>query len=295
LALRTLITERQRRVGAELRNLREQAGVSIADVSERVGMGRPHLSHIEAGRTNIPSDRLRELAAIFGRTDAPFVDALVSLSESRGKGWWSAYRKVMPQIALDLAELESHATHVQSHETLLIPGLLQTESYMRVLFRSSRPDATADELETLVRFRLDRQQILRPAAAVSFHAVIHESALRIAVGGSDVMREQLTALIRASEHPGVTIQILPFEAGAPAWLGTPFLTLSPGVQGLETVILDHPAQPLNLGDDESVARYRATFDGLSNSALRAVVADSSPDRHERRDSWGLIQHILYTH
>lgn len=294
MALRTLITERQHRLGAELKKLRLQAQLSIADGGKLINMGAPHLSHIEAGRTAIPTERLLALLAAYGCKNAPYIDELVSMAESSGKGWWSGYRHDMPQFTLDLAELEWRATHLHSHETLLIPGLLQTESYMRALFHSSLPDASQDEIETAVRFRLARQDILA-SRSVTFHAVIHEAALRITVGGSHVMRGQLTHLIRAAQRPGTRIQILPFECGARAWFGTPFLILGPGVPGLETVVLEHPVESLRLRDDKSIAHYGKTFDGLSNSALPAVVTDDSPDRHEKRDSWGLIQHILYTY
>ncbi|MFK4269749.1 Scr1 family TA system antitoxin-like transcriptional regulator, partial [Streptomyces milbemycinicus] len=182
MALRTLITERQRRLGAELKKLRLQAGLSIGEGGKLIGMGAPHLSHIEAGRTAIPTDRLRELVDAYGCKNEPYVDELVSMAESDGKGWWSAYRRSFPQSALDLAELESRATTMQSYETLLIPGLLQTDSYMRALFQSTRPDAARDEIDSLVRFRKARQDILSTEPTTTFHAVIHEAALRMEVG-----------------------------------------------------------------------------------------------------------------
>ncbi|GLV79299.1 helix-turn-helix domain-containing protein [Streptomyces hygroscopicus] len=295
MALRTLITERQRRLGAELKKLRLQAGLSIGEGGKLIGMGAPHLSHIEAGRTAIPTDRLRELVDAYGCKNEPYVDELVSMAESDGKGWWSAYRRSFPQSALDLAELESRATTMQSYETLLIPGLLQTDSYMRALFQSTRPDAARDEIDSLVRFRKARQDILSTEPTTTFHAVIHEAALRMEVGGSHVMRGQLTHLIRASTLPGVTIQVLPFEMGVRGWFSTPFLLLSTGVPGLETVVADHPSARMRLGDAESITHYGATFKELSEGALPPVVANESPVLHEKRDSWGLIQHILYTH
>ncbi|MCZ4120748.1 helix-turn-helix domain-containing protein [Streptomyces sp. H39-S7] len=295
LPLRTTITERQRRLGAELRELRERSGLSLAEAGAAVGMGGPHLSHVEAGRTAVATERLVALCRTYGCSNAPYIEALTSMAESKGKGWWSQYRKTASQLMLDLAELEARATGIRTHETLLVPGLLQTESYMRALFRSALPTASSGEIDTLVRFRRARQEILDAESAVTLHAVIHEAALRIAVGGSDVMRGQLTHLIHMSGRPNVTIQVLPFEAGARAWFGNPFLILSAGVCGLETVLVEHPAEPLRLGDDESIARYEAAFAGLSQSALPEVITDAGPDHHEKRDSWGLIQHILYTH
>ncbi|MCX4665373.1 helix-turn-helix domain-containing protein [Streptomyces sp. NBC_01381] len=295
MALRINITERQRRIGAELRKARRQAGIAVGEGGRLIGMSGPHLTHVESGRTGIPSQRLRELLKAYGYKNEEYIDALVDLAESKGRGWWTEYRKSLPQRSLDLAELESRATAIQSYETLLIPGLLQTEAYMRALFCSSRPGASPTEIDTLVRYRRARQQILADGSPTAIHAVIHEAALRIIVGSSDVMRDQLTHLLRSAQRPGTTIQILPFDAGARAWFGTPLLILGAGVPGLETVIVEHPAEPLRLGDIESIARYRSTFDSLSRNSLPRVTADGSPGSHERRDSWGLIHHVLYTY
>ena len=296
MALRTVITERQRRLGAELKKLRERSGMTIAEGGGAIGMGRVHLTHVEGGKTAIASERIRKLCQAYGCTSSTYVDALVDLSESSGKGWWTEYRKVMPQEALDLAELESRATLISSYGTLLIPGLLQTESYLRALYRTGRPDASAEEIEDLVRFRKARQAILTADTSVRFQAVIHESALRMCVGPSHVMRGQITHLLQVAKSPHVSVQVLPYDAGvAIPWFSAPFHILGRGIPGLETVIAEHPSANLRLGDSASIAQYQTTFEGLSKAALLPIVADGSPELHERRDSWGLIQHILYTH
>lgn len=294
MALRTHITERQRRLGSELRKLRESAGLSVNTASAQVGLGAAHLSHIEASRTAVSADRLTALLRAYGVRSEPYAEALASLSDSGGKGWWTEFRKSLPQHNLDLAELESRAAGIQSYETLLIPGLLQTEAYMRALFYSSRPGASLAEIEMLVNYRRARQQILADDSSTALHAVIHEAALRITVGGPDIMRGQLTHLLRAAQRPRTTIQVLPFDAGARAWFGTPLLILGSEVPGLETVVLEHPAEPLLLGDDESIARYRSTFDSLQRNSLPPITDDGTPGSHEHRDSWGLVHHVLYT-
>ncbi|WP_033328325.1 helix-turn-helix domain-containing protein [Streptomyces yerevanensis] len=295
MALRLHITERQRRLGIELRKLREAAGLNLAEAAALIDMGRPHLNHIEAARTAIPAERLRELVREYGCTSAPHIDELVRMAESNGKGWWSEYRKLMPARTTDLAELEDRATEIASYETLLIPGLLQTESYMRALFESARPDATTAETDTLVRFRLARQRILTGERPPRLHAIIHEAALHMVIGGPHVMRDQLAHLIRAAAHEHVTVQVLPFDRAHHTWVSAPFLFLSPGVPGLETVFIEHPAAALSLHEAQDLAHYRATVATLARNALPAIVPTASPDRHEERDSWGLIQHVLYTH
>ncbi|MFC5034363.1 helix-turn-helix domain-containing protein, partial [Streptomyces fildesensis] len=109
MGLRTSITERQRRLGAELRKLRERSGMVTKEAGEVIGMGSAHLSHIEAGRTSIVTSRLRALCEAYGCTDEPYVEALVDMAEDSGKGWWTEHRKLVSPIALDLAELEAGA------------------------------------------------------------------------------------------------------------------------------------------------------------------------------------------
>jgi transcriptional regulator with XRE-family HTH domain len=295
VALRTLITERQRRLGSELRKLRTQAGLSVAEGGQLIGMGAPHLSHIEAGRTAIPTPRLRELTHGYGCKNEPYIDELVRMAESNGKGWWTEYRKTRPQTSLDLAELEATATSIRSHETLLIPGLLQTESYMRALFGMGLSKASPAEVETAMRYRLARQPALDEPNSANFHAVIHEAALHVVVGDSLVMREQLTHLVRIAARPNVTIQVLPFDAGPGAWRSAPFLQLEPEVARLGSVLLEHPGTRVVLDSEDSLDQYRATFEELCHSALPPVVPNESPEVHEHRDSWGLIQHLLYIH
>ncbi|WP_308429690.1 DUF5753 domain-containing protein [Streptomyces flaveus] len=127
------------------------------------------------------------------------------------------------------------------------------------------------------------------------HAIIHEAALHMVIGGPHVMRDQLAHLIRAAAHEHVTVQVLPFDRAHHTWVSAPFLFLSPGVPGLETVFIEHPAAALSLHEAQDLAHYRATVATLARNALPAIVPTASPDRHEERDSWGLIQHVLYTH
>lgn len=295
MALRLHITERQRRLGIELRKLREKAGLNLIEAAALIDMGRPHLTHIEAARTGISTERLRSLVGQYGCTSSPYIDELVRMSESNGKGWWSEYRKVLPQQVLDLAELEDRARDIASYETLLIPGLLQTEPYMRTLFRSARPEATRTEIDTLVAFRLARQRIFTGERPPRLRAVIHEAALRMVVGDPHIMRGQLAHLIDVAANPRVTIQVLPFDQGTQAWRSAPFLLIEPGVPGLETVFVEHPAAGLTLHDADAVLQYQGTIAALTRSALPALAREGASGLREEPDSWGLVQHILYTH
>jgi len=292
LGMRITISERQRRLGHELKKLREQAGLSAGEAADRIGMGRGQLSHIEAGRTSILSDRLRHLCQVTGCESVPYIDALVAMSEATGKGWWSGYKGNIGSAAMNLAELEAGAATLHSHEALFIPGLLQTEAYIRTIF--SNPKLNVRDIDEATAFRLERQAILTAEDAPAFHAVIHEAALRMRFGGPAVLREQLLHLIEVAQLPNVTIQIFPFGADLDAALSGTFLHTITRVRELSTIVLDHPAGPLYLSDDEHLAMYDTMFDQLAESALAPIGVRASPEELAARDSLALIQHLLYT-
>ncbi|MBW8089896.1 helix-turn-helix domain-containing protein [Streptomyces hygroscopicus subsp. hygroscopicus] len=295
MALRTNPTERQRRLGAELRRLREQAGLTLHEAGALIDMGRVHLTHVEGGRTAIPSDRLRRLCEGYGCTSSPFIEALVSLAEDKGKGWWSAYKNTMPAAALDLAELESRAVGLRSYESLFIPGIFQTEDYIRAIFRVSDVLASPSDIERAVEFRMHRQAALTAEGPPTVHAVIHEAALHMRFGGSVVTRRQLLRLVELAELPHVTIQILPFTADGLPMVKTPFNLIASHSGILETIQLDHASQSMFLHDPDSVAQYRRHFDRLRAVALPPVDTSPSALNHDVRDSLGLVRHVLYSH
>ncbi|GAA2339639.1 helix-turn-helix domain-containing protein [Streptomyces violaceusniger] len=295
MALRTNPTERQRRLGAELRRLREQAGLTLHEAGALIDMGRVHLTHVEGGRTAIPSDRLRRLCEGYGCTSVPFIEALVSLAEDKGKGWWSGYKGTMPAAVLDLAELESRAVGLRSYESLFIPGIFQSEDYTRAIFRVSDMVTNPSEIDRAVEFRMLRQAALTTEDPPTVHTVIHEAALHMRFGSSAVTRKQLLRLVELAELPHVTIQILPFTADGLPMVKTPFNLIASHGGILETIQLDHASQSMFLHDPDSVAQYRRHFDRLRGVALPPVDTSPSAVRHDVRDSLGLIQHILYGH
>ncbi|GAA3373553.1 helix-turn-helix transcriptional regulator [Streptomyces sannanensis] len=294
MALRTSTTERQRRLGAELKKLRELAGLSVTEGGAFIGMGRAHLSHVEAGRTAIPTDKLRTLCRSYGCTRAPHIDALVNLSESPGKGWWTEYRDILQPSALDLAELEAEADALYSYESLFIPGVLQIADYTRAIFRSTPRDWTDEERERAVQFRMDRQKIFTQERPSMLHAVIHEAALHVRFGSPDVRRRQLLHLVRMARLPHISIQVLPFTAEGLSAFSTPFLLVESHGGALNTVLVETHASSAYLHDPDSVTRYRSQFKRLTGAALPRLDPAVTPYEHESRDSLGLIQHILYS-
>ncbi|MEN8651029.1 DUF5753 domain-containing protein [Streptomyces sp. 21So2-11] len=213
------------------------------------------------------------------------------MSESTGKGWWTSYRGRVTKWALNLAEMEAGAASLHSYEPLVIPGLFQTEDYVRTIFDAVQPVHAT--IEDAIRFRLDRQKILTGEDAPSVHAVIHEAALRMHFGGPDVMRAQVLHLIELAKLPNVEIQIFPFRARTYAGVSTPFLHVAPPVPELSTVVLEHPAEPIYRESEAHLTQYRTLFDRLKGSALPPIDPSAAPETHAAKDSLALVQHLLY--
>ncbi|MEV6593583.1 helix-turn-helix domain-containing protein [Streptomyces acidicola] len=292
MGLRTTISERQRRLGLELKHLREQAGLTAAEAAERIDMGRVQLSQIETAKTSILTPRLRELCDLYGCTDKDYIDALVAVSEATGKGWWSAHRKRRSLDALNTAELEASCTALRMHQSLFIPGLFQTSDYARAIFAS--PGLGFERSEGALEFRMERQKVLTREDPPTVRAVIHESALHMRFGGAKVLREQLLHLVELARLPHITIQIYPFSAQAYGALSGNFVHVVPGVPELGTVLLELPAGLQYLGDRPSLDRYEGLFRHLAENALDPIDVSLAPEAHSVKDSLALIQHVLYT-
>jgi transcriptional regulator with XRE-family HTH domain len=292
MGLRTTISERQRRLGFELKQLREHAGLNAGEAAERIGMGRAQLSQIETAKTTILTERLRELCHAYGCTDRTYVEALVTLSEATGKGWWTAYKGPMEPGALSLAELEASAAALRVHQSLFVPGLFQTAAYTQAIFNS--PKLGFENIEEAMKFRRERQHILTCENPPTVHAVIHEAALHMRFGGPQIMREQMLRLIELARLPTVTIQIYPFSAQAHAALSGNFVHIIPSASQLSTVVLEQPTGARYLSEQAQLQKYSEMFDRLVENALAPIDVSLAPEAHSVKDSLALIQHLLYT-
>ncbi|MEU0811078.1 helix-turn-helix transcriptional regulator [Streptomyces sp. NPDC005970] len=296
MGLRANPTQRQRRLGLELRRLRNECGLSAAEAGAFAGLGSPHLGHIEAGRTAIPEVKLRALLAAYGCCNETLIHGLVAMSESTGKGWWSDYRKSpLADSIRDLAELESTAVAHRSFQWMYVPGLLQTPEYVRALIAGGEVDADLSLRETYVEFRLKRQQVLTGESPPAFHAVIHEAAFHMQFVDTEIMRGQIEHLVEMARLPHVRIQLLPFKSSlSPATPAAPFVLLEAEAAELNTVYVQHPVPSTFLEDQAHLAQYGADFERLSAAALPPI--DPGPERqsYKRSDSLRLVQHLLYT-
>lgn len=267
---RTNPTARQARLGAELRKMRERAGMTGRQAAERLGVSPMQMSHLEVGRIGVSEQRLRRLAAQYACTDEKLVDALAVMTRGRGRGWWEEYRGILVPAALDLAEMEQHATGLRTLQVVHIPGILQTEAYVRAIHTYATPVPPPDYLEALVNFRVKRRQILDREMPPRLEVVIHEAALRIKVGDRNVMREQLEFILESVDRPPVSVRVIPFGHDGFGGAGYSMLYAEGSVPQLDTVQVDAAHGSLFLDAEAELTRYRDLFHKVERSALSQV-------------------------
>lgn len=266
---RTVVTVRQQRLGAELRKLRERAGLTAREAARAVGIAESKISMTEAGRVGVSAERVRHLASQYACDDPVLVEALVAMATERGRGWWEEYRETVPAGYMNVAELENHAVELRTFQTVHVPALLQTEAQMRGIFASSVPLLSEKQRETRVRFRLRRQEIL---GKVAYEAVIHEAALRIRAADIKVARGQLLHILEQSELPQVTMRVVPFAVDGFAGISAPLVYASGPAPQMDTVLVDTKHGGAYLDAEAQLSRYRAMLHKIEEVAL--AVAES---------------------
>ncbi len=258
-------TLRRRQLGMQLRRLRETAGITIDQVAEKLECSASKISRIETGQTGVTPRDVHQLIVIYGVPEDGADLLLRFAREARQKGWWQLYGTVLTSAYVGL---ESAADAVRSYEALVVPGLLQTEGYARAMIEGGRPDLDAAEVEKRVRVRTNRQSLLSQDDPLDLWIVLDEAVLHRPVGGRVVMREQLGHLVEAASLPSVTLQVLPFAAGAHAGMdGTFTILLYSESEGKNLVFVSNAAGGLFLEKDEELERYSFVFDHLRASAL----------------------------
>ncbi|RZS34274.1 helix-turn-helix protein [Herbihabitans rhizosphaerae] len=259
-------TVRRRRLASELRRLREAAGLTIDEVGERLECSASKISRIETAQVGVTTRDVRDMLDLYGVPDDQ-KEALVQLArEARKKGWWHSYNEIFTGTFVGL---ESEASSLHTHQALLVPGLLQTEDYMRSVIRAIRPDVADAEVERRVKARLTRQQLLTDESPPEYWAVIDEAVLHRVVGGPSVMRTQMERLREVAAMPNVTLQVVPFSAGAHSGMEGPFLILGfPEQADPDVVYVDTTTTGVYLEQPAEIKRYTLMFDHLRAAALK---------------------------
>lgn len=262
---------RRRRLAAELRRLRDQSGLSISDMAEKLGWQVSRISRIETRQLGITAPDLRKLLDIYAVEDSAYREELAELARrANERGWWQSYpRNVIPSEYGDLIAVEAEAATIRSYQPEVVPGLLQTPGYARAVIRAGRRADTAAEIDRRVEVRLERQAILARTdpAPPRISVVLNEAVLRRRVGDPGVMREQLQFLMAERDRANLSVQVLPFDTGAHPSMVGPFTLvnfLDPGDLGV--VYLEHPTSSLFLETPEEIRAYEEFWDSMQSDA-----------------------------
>jgi hypothetical protein len=224
-------------LGAQLRRLREGAGVSRESAGWEIRSSESKISRMELGRVGFKERDVADLLTLYGVTAAEEREALLKLArDANSPGWWHRYSDVLPSWFQSYLGLEAAAALIRTYEVQFVPGLLQTPEYARAVILLGHRGAPDEEIDRRVSLRTKRQEVLRRDQPPQLWAVVDEAALRRPIGGPGVMRAQLDALIAATAEPHVQLQIVPFAAGGHAAASGAFSILRFGDQDLPDVV-----------------------------------------------------------
>jgi transcriptional regulator with XRE-family HTH domain len=259
-------TVRRRRLGIELRRLRETAGLMIEDVATHLECSSSKVSRIETGKA-VPRVRdVRDMLELYDVTDTQSDLLLTIVREAQQKGWWTDYEDVLPAAFETYVGLEAEASSLRTFQHH-VHGLLQTEDYARAMLRGGHL-SDSDGVERLVALRMRRQDMLTKPNPIELWAVIDEAALHRLMGGAEVMRGQVARLVELADLPNVTLQVLPFTKGAHAGVIGAFTLIEfPDQTDNDVVYVDSPAGNIYLEKDKDLRRYTLVFDHLRAAAL----------------------------
>ncbi|HWR48652.1 MAG TPA: helix-turn-helix transcriptional regulator, partial [Pseudonocardiaceae bacterium] len=248
-------TVRWRKVARALRRWRHEAGLRLEDICAPLDWATSKLSRMERAEQMIGPAEVIALATIYGIGEQER-DRYVALAlQSRQKGWWTTYRggDAIPEDFEEFVGLESEASRMRSYEDVVVTGLLQTEAYAAALVRAWLPRVSDHAVEERVRLRMARQDRLHEGAPLRLDCVLTEAALRQQVGGPGVMREQLRHLLDMTELSHVSVQVMPFAAGAYPAQNCPFRLLSfPDPEDHDVACVDYLSGTLYVEDAEDV-------------------------------------------
>ncbi|RST15124.1 XRE family transcriptional regulator [Streptomyces sp. WAC05374] len=264
--------------GAELRRLRERAGLSQEQLGEKVFCSGSYIGQFESASRRPQLDMSRILDDVLGSGE--HLQRLCRLARTS---------KVADYFA-DAAELERLAQTISEYAPVLVPGLLQTEEYARAITRTANPFAPQEDVEELVRARMDRQRILEDPAVPVLWAILHEAVLLAPIGGPQAMGRQLLHIAELMERPRMVVQVLPFSAMSEAFMGSMVsvmtFTDSPTVVYTEGAgsgrLIENPALVEHNARAYDLARAAALSPSASRDLLASVAEDYANHEHHTR-------------
>jgi len=259
-------TLRRRELGARLRTLRQDQGMTVEQVAERLLCSPSKVSRMETGQRGATLRDVRDLCRLYGVTDEAQVEQMMELvREGKQQAWWQSYE--LDYFATYVG-LEQAATTLSDYHSTTIPGLLQTVEYARAMYEASLPaEFTAERADQLIDVRLRRQQVLAREPPLRLQVVFDEAVLRRVVGGPPVMAAQLRHLKEEANRPNVTLQVMPYMAGAHPAMDNMFTILDFDKVAPSVVYVEGLMGWLYIEREHEVTRYEQVFEHLRNLAL----------------------------
>jgi transcriptional regulator with XRE-family HTH domain len=271
-------------LGAHLRKLREAREISREEAGYAIRGSESKISRLELGRVGFKGRDVADLLTLYG-VDGEERDRLIALARDANQpGWWHRYGDVLPNWFQAYLGLEAAAALIRTYEVQFIPGLLQTADYARAVVRLDHSRASEAEVERRVALRVNRQRVLTRPDAPQFWAILDEASLRRPIGGSEVMRGQLQALIEVNKLPNVRLQVIPFNAGGHAAAGGAFSLLRFPEEDLPDIVyIEQLTSALYLDKRDDVEHYVL--------AMERLCVEAEPPAHTA----SIIEKILHEH
>lgn len=256
-------TVRRRELGALLRALRNERGMTVDQVAEHLLCSPSKVSRMETGQRGATARDIRDLCDLYGVTGKREREHLTELArEGKRQGWWQPHE-------LDFATyvgLEEATSAIKCFSCTIVTGLLQTPEYARAMHERGIEEFEPGRIDELVEVRLKRQQILQ-REPWNLHWVMDESVLRRVVGGPAVMAAQLQRLIELAESPNIKIQVIPYGAGSHPGMDSNFTVLEFDGSTSDVVYVEGLIGYLYLERGSDLNRYGKVFDHLCELAL----------------------------
>ncbi|AZS86677.1 helix-turn-helix domain-containing protein [Streptomyces griseoviridis] len=271
-------TVRRRRLGQELRRLREIKGMTAEEVAERLLVSQSKISRLENGRRSISQRDVRDLCGVYEVEDHRIVDSLMQMAkDSRQQGWWHSFGDIPYSVYIGL---ETDAASLRVYDPQVVPGLLQTREYAEALIAGALPETAPADVEKRVQVRMRRQErITAVDNPLRLWTVMDEAALHRKVGNNALMRAQLDLLVEHSQLPHVTVQVIPFDMGAHPGLNGQYAILEfPDAADSNVVYIEGVTSDLYLEKANDVQKYSVMYEHLRAQALnpdqsRQYIAD----------------------
>jgi transcriptional regulator with XRE-family HTH domain len=258
-------TVRRRELGALLRKLRTENGLTVEQAAERLMVSASKLSRMETGHGIATPRDIRDLCDLYGVTGKAERDRMMELArEGKQPGWWQSYD--LDYFATYVG-LEAEAVGIKYYQSAIVPGLLQTPSYARAMHQVGIPPFTPERIDELIEVRLMRQRLLERDPPIRLDVVLDEAVLHRLVGGPAVMSAQLDQLKVLSKRPNVTMRVIPYGVGAHPAMDSTFNILEFTGPVASVVYVEGLVGWIYVERPPEVQRYRQVFEHLCKIAL----------------------------